>query len=214
MNLAPAERLRLKEISLSQNDDWCAVHQVLKQRRGLTTRKFGLPIDPSQDLTSECYDSWHAFFKEARELIKAIPLQKNPRSVELRQLVCLSQAVLNNGLRPHLQRWQARFRSWNAETRDADDRFLAPQEAQRHFPEWTELCDDLLADEPAPDRLCRFARDDDSSFGGSANYAESLVARIEQVITVRCIRLIRLAINYPKLCGQKWAKFFWVIINT
>src|SRR5664280_871386 len=79
----------------------------------MTTRKLGLPIDPAQDLITECYDSWYAFFKSARELIKAIPLHKDPRSPELRRLVQLSQAVLNDGLRPHLQRWQARFRRWS-----------------------------------------------------------------------------------------------------
>jgi len=111
----------------------------------MTTRKLGLPIDPSQDLISECYDSWYAFFKAARELIKSIPLHKNPRSVEMRDLVWLSQAVLNDGLRPHLQRWQARFRRWHAGTDDPENRTCAPQETQQLFPDWAELCADLLS---------------------------------------------------------------------
>jgi hypothetical protein len=112
----------------------------------MTTRKLGLPIDPSQDLVTECYDSWYAFFKVARELIKAIPLHRNPQSAELRQLIVLSQAVLNEGLRPHLQRWQARFRRWSShlgEKTVATGR--TPQDVQQTFPEWIPLRDDLFA---------------------------------------------------------------------
>jgi hypothetical protein len=113
----------------------------------MTTRKLGLPIDPSQDVISECYDSWYAFFKVAREMIKTIPLHKNPRSEQMRQFVHLSQAILNDGLRPHLQRWQARFREWSTVHRiGATQKPTAtPQELQQLFPDWAELRDDLLA---------------------------------------------------------------------
>jgi hypothetical protein len=111
----------------------------------MTTRKLGLPIDPAQDVIAECYDSWYAFFKSARELIKAIPLHEDPRSPELRRLVQLSQAVLNDGLRPHLQSWQAKFRRWSNNSVPAQASNLSPQEAQQRFPEWSALQDDLLA---------------------------------------------------------------------
>ena len=111
----------------------------------MTTRKLGLPIDPAQDLITECYDSWYAFFKAARELIKAIPLHKDPQSAELRRLIQLSRAVLNDGLRPHLQRWQAKFRRWSTIAASTQDPALSPQEAQQRFPEWAALRDDLLA---------------------------------------------------------------------
>jgi hypothetical protein len=112
----------------------------------MNTRKLGLPIDPGQDIITECYDSWYAFFKAARELIKAIPLYKDPRSSEMRLLVQLSQAILNEGLRPHLQRWQGRLRRWseNAAANPTTASF-SPQEAQQQFPEWAALCDDLIA---------------------------------------------------------------------
>lgn len=109
------------------------------------TRKLGEPIDPATDLIGEVYDSWYAFFKIARELAKAIPLHKDPADLALRRLVQLSQAVLNHGLRPHLQRWQGKFRAWHT----AGDRALAPgltpQAAQALFPEWAALRDDLAA---------------------------------------------------------------------
>lgn len=112
----------------------------------MTTRKLGLPIDLRHDLVADLYDSWYAFFKTARELIKAIPLHRDPASREMRQLVELSRAILNEGMRPHLEQWQARFRVWLA---DGGNRALAPgltpQEAQCHFPEWATLSRDLLA---------------------------------------------------------------------
>mgnify|MGYP001175459398 CR=1 FL=1 len=112
----------------------------------MTTRKLGLRIDLSQDLVVECYDSWYAFLKAARELTKAIPLHKDPRSPELRRLVQLSHSVMNEGVRPHLQRWQARFRAWLANGGDrARGAGLTPQEAQQLFPEWPALRDDLMA---------------------------------------------------------------------
>jgi hypothetical protein len=112
----------------------------------MTTRKLALPIDPAHDVIVECYDSWYAFFKAARELIKTIPLHKNPRSDEMRRLVHLSQAVLNDGIRPHLQRWQARFRRWcGSNSGTAAHGIASPQETQQQFPEWKLLRDDLLA---------------------------------------------------------------------
>ncbi|HEY4300248.1 MAG TPA: hypothetical protein VGM73_05210 [Candidatus Didemnitutus sp.] len=110
----------------------------------MVTRKVGLPIDPAEDVMTEIYDSWYSFFKSARELIKAIPLHANPRSVEMRGLVELSQAVLNDGLRPHLQRWQARFRHWDAAGNGESKAVLSPQEAQQSYPDWSDLRDDLL----------------------------------------------------------------------
>lgn len=120
----------------------------------MTTRKLGLPIDLRHDLVADLYDSWYAFFKLARELIKAIPLHRDPASREIRQLVELSRAVLNEGLRPHLEQWQARFRTWLAA---GGNRALAPglppQEAQCQFPDWIALSHDLLA---ANQRLCGY----------------------------------------------------------
>lgn len=109
------------------------------------TRKLGEPIDPATDLVNEIYDSWYAFFKTARELAKAIPLHKDPADPALRRLVQLSQAVLNHGLRPHLQRWQGKFRRWQTTGDRALAPGLSPQQAQALFPEWSALHEDLLA---------------------------------------------------------------------
>lgn len=112
----------------------------------MTTRKVGLPIDPAHDLVGEIYDSWYAFFREARALIKAIPLHGDPGCRHMRQLVRVSHAVLNEGLRPHLEKWQGRFRHWQKNGGDAArGPGLSPQEVQTLFPEWPQLSADLLA---------------------------------------------------------------------
>ncbi len=120
----------------------------------LTTRKVGLPIDLAHDLVNEIYDSWYAFFREARGLIKMIPLHRNPSCRQMRQLVRVSQAVLNDGLRPHLEKWQGKFRHWHKIGGDpAQSPGLSPQQAQALFPDWIELSADLLA---ANRKLCGY----------------------------------------------------------
>ena len=108
----------------------------------LSTRKVGLPIDMENDVIAEVYDSWYAFFAVTRELIKGIPVSK-VRGNSTSQIVNLSVEVLNEGLRPHLTKWQARFRHWyerQMENKtDAD-----PQELQKKFPAYDELVKDLL----------------------------------------------------------------------
>ena len=77
----------------------------------LSTRKIGLPFDPDSDVIIELYDSWHNAFTEIRSLLKAIPIHRLDRSEETRKLVQLMIEVLNKGLRPHLTKSQARFRT-------------------------------------------------------------------------------------------------------
>ncbi len=109
----------------------------------LSTRKIGLPLDPENDVITEIYDSWYHFFGISRELIKSIPVNKIRKSDTLK-LIELSILVLNEGLRPHLTRWQSRFRHWEHEARKTyPDR--SPQEIQRQYPDYEELITDMLA---------------------------------------------------------------------
>ena len=78
----------------------------------LNTRKIGLPIDLEHDVLEEIYDSWHDFFQITRDLIKNIPAVKIRRNESTRNLVRIATEVLNFGVRPHLTKWQARFRRW------------------------------------------------------------------------------------------------------
>ena len=77
----------------------------------LSTRKVGLEIDLDNDVISEIYDSWYSFFSVTRELIKDVPVSKLRRK-DTERIIALSIDVLNTGIRPHLTKWQARFRRW------------------------------------------------------------------------------------------------------
>ena len=111
----------------------------------LSTRKIGLPIDLEHDVISEVYDSWHTFFTVTRELVKDVPVNKFRRK-ETEEIVRLSIGVLNDGLRPHLTKWQARFRRWYGKATEHSDFIdLSPQEIQQKYPKYDELQGDLLA---------------------------------------------------------------------
>ena len=90
-------------------------------------------------------DSWHTFFTVTRELVKDVPVNKFRRK-ETEEIVRLSIGVLNDGLRPHLTKWQARFRRWYGKATEHSD-FIdqSPQEIQQKYPKYDELQADLLA---------------------------------------------------------------------
>ncbi|WP_127523605.1 hypothetical protein [Mesorhizobium sp. Z1-4] len=110
----------------------------------LSTRKIGLEIDIEDDVIDEIYESWYQFFSVTRDLIKDVPVSKLRRS-STRKIVQLSIEVLNQGLRPHLTRWQARFRRWYAHQikKDSEAAFH-PQEIQKKFPDYQDLVNDML----------------------------------------------------------------------
>jgi hypothetical protein len=110
----------------------------------LSTRKIGIPIDTSNDVISEIYDSWFNFFSVTRELIKDVPVQKFRRK-DTEQIVRLSIEVLNQGIRPHLTLWQARFRRWYENQLKLEaNADVHPQDIQRKFPQFPDLERDLL----------------------------------------------------------------------
>lgn len=109
----------------------------------LSTRKIGLPIDLEHDVISEIYDSWHSFFSVTRELIKDIPINKVKHS-STRQIITLSIQVLNEGLRPHLTAWQARFRRWYDKQLETAPDDIDPQAIQTKYAQFEDLKTDLL----------------------------------------------------------------------
>jgi len=109
----------------------------------LSTRKVGLPIDLNDDVIVEVYDSWYEFFAVTRELIKELPVRRFRRK-ETEKIIRLSIDVLNLGIRPHLTKWQARFRRWyEREIQKSEYAELHPQEIQRKFKEYEDLSRDL-----------------------------------------------------------------------
>jgi hypothetical protein len=107
----------------------------------LSTRKIGLPFEREYDVIAEVYDSWYEFFKIARELIKEVPASRLPYSNDL---IELTEKVLNNGLRPHLTIWQAKYRKWYRDEL-ANETKDSPQEIQRKYPYYDDLVEDLIA---------------------------------------------------------------------
>jgi hypothetical protein len=76
------------------------------------TRKAAQPIDIENDVILEIYDSWYALFGRIRQLISDIPGHMLRTEKSTQELVRIATQTLNDGLRPHLTRWQARFRHW------------------------------------------------------------------------------------------------------
>jgi hypothetical protein len=108
----------------------------------LSTRKIGLPIDLEHDVVVEVYDSWHNFFSITRELIKDVPVNKVKNS-STRKIIELSIDLLNDGLRPHLTTWQARFRRWYEKQLERAQDDVEPQYIQKNYPKYAELEKDL-----------------------------------------------------------------------
>lgn len=83
------------------------------------------------------------FFKIARELLKDIPASRLPYSNDL---IKLTERVLNVGLRPHLTKWQAKYRQWynNEFIKKNNKKSETPQEIQKRYPEYSVLVEDLV----------------------------------------------------------------------
>lgn len=103
----------------------------------LITRKIAIPIE-DDDVIVEVYDSWYAAFSSIRDLLKTVP---GKCLDDASDLIDITAKVLNEGLRPHLTKWQAKYRTWyDCETKDSTD---DPQIIQKQFPEYDELLSDL-----------------------------------------------------------------------
>ena len=118
--------------------DGCIKEIAYKIWIELTTRKIGLKFDEKYDIISEVYDSWYEAFKVIRTLLANIPAN---RISDAKGLIDITTKVLNNGLRPHLTAWQAKYRAWYNST--LSDATATPQEIQRTYPEYQPLVDDL-----------------------------------------------------------------------
>lgn len=104
----------------------------------LSTRKIALPFDEENDVIVEVYNSWYEVFKRFREILKELPINNNK---EVEKLSLLILKILNEELRGHLTKWQARFRKWYKENENIIGE--APQEIQKKYPQYEELIKDL-----------------------------------------------------------------------
>lgn len=108
----------------------------------LVTRKVALPYEEDKDVIVEVYNSWYQVFGILRDLAKSIPAHKMREDEGAQNLVNLMIRVLNEGLRPHLTTWQAKFRKWYTDELEKDKN-KSPQEIQKEFPEYVALVKDI-----------------------------------------------------------------------
>lgn len=110
----------------------------------LNTRKIGLEIDFEKDVIVEIYKSWYQFFGITRDLIKGLPATKIRNDKSSKELIELSTKILNEGLRPHLTSWQAKFHKWyNTAISDNANENLSPQQVQQKYDDYETLKDDM-----------------------------------------------------------------------
>uniref|UniRef100_UPI00321644A6 hypothetical protein n=1 Tax=uncultured Draconibacterium sp. TaxID=1573823 RepID=UPI00321644A6 len=109
----------------------------------LITRKAAIPIDKENDIIEEIYDSWYALFQKVREFISEVPAELIRKNKSTKEIIRIATQTLNEGLRPHLTMWQARFRTWSSTKKEkAMDK--TPQEFQKEYPQYKDLIDDLM----------------------------------------------------------------------
>lgn len=105
----------------------------------LKTRKIGIMFEEDQDVITEVYDSWYEAFKIIRKQLEEIPEE---RIGDAKELIDIVLKVLNDGLRPHLTKWQAKYRAWYKKEKEKNQD-MTPQEIQKMYPEYQELVSDL-----------------------------------------------------------------------
>lgn len=80
----------------------------------LVTRKAAIPFKEGEDVIVEVYDSWYKLFNLIRDEIEAVPGEYLRDHDSTSALIGLTIEILNTAMRPHLTKYQARFRRWYA----------------------------------------------------------------------------------------------------
>ena len=126
----------------ANKEDKKVAHKIWTE---LITRKAAIPFEKDKDVIVEVYDSWYTLFNCVREQISLIPVEKmnGKEQKNIEALIDISTNVLNEGLRPHLTQWQAKFRAWYAVNIDAEPG-KTPQEIQKSYPHYEELVNDVM----------------------------------------------------------------------
>lgn len=110
----------------------------------LNTRKAAIPIDEENDIIIEIYDSWYELFKSTREYLIELPATEIQGNENAQEIVRLSLDVLNKGMRPHLTKWQGKYRSWyDTEVQKEENQSLTPQELQRKYEHYDKMVSEI-----------------------------------------------------------------------
>ena len=137
MNISMAN---IGNISIEKNKDTSRIaHKAWVE---IMTRKVGLLFEEDKDVIVEVYNSWYSLFGIIRDLLKEIEPRKKDKDLEKLENVLVQ--TLNYGLRPHLTKWQAKYRRWyNQEIEKETNNELSPQEIQKKYKKYDELICDL-----------------------------------------------------------------------
>lgn len=137
MNISIAN---IGNISIEKNKDTSRIaHKTWVE---IMTRKVGLLFEEDKDVIVEVYNSWYSLFGIIRDLLKEIEPRKKDKDLEKLENVLVQ--TLNYGLRPHLTKWQAKYRRWyNQEIEKETNNELSPQEIQKKYKKYDELICDL-----------------------------------------------------------------------
>lgn len=134
-----------KEVSKIAHKTWVEI----------MTRKVGLIFEEDKDVIVEVYNSWYKLFEIIRELLKSVEPDKKDINVEMLENILIR--TLNEGLRPHLTKWQAKFRRWyDMELKEEEDRKISPQEIQRRYEKYDDLVKDLKS---TNEKMVQFAKE-------------------------------------------------------
>lgn len=137
MNISIAN---IGNISIEKNKDISKIaHKAWVE---IMTRKVGLLFEEDKDVIVEVYNSWYSLFGIIRDLLKEIEPRKKDKDLEKLENILVK--TLNYGLRPHLTKWQAKYRRWyNQEIEKDINNQLSPQEIQKKYKKYDELIADL-----------------------------------------------------------------------
>ncbi len=130
---------------LSDIDRQCAweLYTELSTRRAVTGKVNDKKCkDFDGEIYAESFDSVYRFFQESRGIMRKFPVGRLSISQQ-NHLGALVSRMMQDVLRPFLERWQGQYRHW---WENESDRNLSPFERQAQFPaiedmlkDWTNL---------------------------------------------------------------------------
>lgn len=131
------------QTEISEDDRQCAweLYTEICTRLSLTGKKDDPKCENfSGEVLVESLDSVHNFFREARGIMRKFPVGQLKQS-NTKHLGILINDLMNNVLRPFLEKWQSDFRHW-WHCCDKKVQKLSPFERQKKYSKCKEFLDD------------------------------------------------------------------------
>jgi hypothetical protein len=129
--------------NLSEQDRQCAwkLYTEIVTRVAVSgKRRDGTCSDFSGEVIAESLSSLHAFFREARQIMKDFPVGKLKEKNQS-HLGILIHDLLTDVLRPFLEKWQADFRAWWEQQNHTEQSWF---ELQEKYPKHKEFLDNWI----------------------------------------------------------------------